>query len=77
MKTLLHEHSLIEIQQGRFSAARRLRQQALAQAPGQASKPGSTDWWVVLSALEDAETGKDAQARRYESNVSERLLDPQ
>ncbi len=71
----LHEHSLIEIQRGRFHAAERLRQQALAQTSGQASKPGSTDWWVALSALEDAEAGKDAQARRYESNVSERLLD--
>jgi len=27
-------------------------------------------WWVVLSALEDAEAGKDVQARRYESEAS-------
>jgi DNA-binding winged helix-turn-helix (wHTH) protein len=67
----LHEHSLIEIQQGRFHAAERLRRQAL----GPTSKAGSDDWWVVLSALENAEVAKDAQARRYESEAARRKLD--
>jgi DNA-binding winged helix-turn-helix (wHTH) protein/Flp pilus assembly protein TadD len=54
----LHEHSLIEIQQGRFHSAERLRLQAL----GRTSKASNADWWMVLSALEDAEVGKDVQA---------------
>ena len=62
----LYEHSLIEIQQGRFHSAERLRQQA----SGPTSKASTADWWVILSALEDAEVGKDAQARRYESQGS-------
>jgi len=45
----LHEHSLIEIQQGRFHSAERLRLQAL----GRTSKASNADWWVVLAALED------------------------
>jgi eukaryotic-like serine/threonine-protein kinase len=65
----LHEHSLIEIQQGRFHSAERLRLQAL----GPASKASA--WWVVLSALEDAEVGKDGQARRCESEVAANNLD--
>jgi tetratricopeptide (TPR) repeat protein len=67
----LHEHSLIEIQQGRFNSAERLRLQAL----GPTSKAGNADWWVVLSALEDAEVGKDVQARRYESKAAGSPLD--
>jgi len=67
----LHEHSLIEIQQGRFHSAERLRLQAL----GRTSKASNADWWVVLSALEDAETGKDVQARRYESKAAGSPLD--
>jgi eukaryotic-like serine/threonine-protein kinase len=67
----LHEHSLIEIQQGRFHSAERLRLQAL----GRTSKASNADWWVVLSALEDAEVGKDVQARRYESKEAGRPLD--
>jgi eukaryotic-like serine/threonine-protein kinase len=67
----LHEHSLIEIQQGRFHSAEQLRLQAL----GPASKTSNDDWWVVLSALEDAETGKDVQARRYESEAARSKLD--
>ena len=66
----LHEHSLIEIQQGRFHSAERLRQQALG-----ASKAGNDDWWVVLAALENAEVGKDVEARRSESKAAERPLD--
>ena len=67
----LHEHSLIEIQQGLFHSAERLRLQAL----GRTSKAGDADWWVVLSALEDAEVGKDVQARRYESKAAGSPLD--
>jgi len=39
----LREHSLIEIQQGRFHSADRLRRQAL----GRTSKASNADWWVV------------------------------
>jgi DNA-binding winged helix-turn-helix (wHTH) protein len=67
----LREHSLIEIQQGRFHSADRLRLQAL----GRTSKASNADWWVVLSALEDAEAGKDVQARRYESEAARSKLD--
>ena len=67
----LHEHSLIEIQQGRFHSAERLRLQAL----GRTSKARNADWWVVLSALEDAEVGNDVQARRYESKAAGSPLD--
>jgi eukaryotic-like serine/threonine-protein kinase len=67
----LHEHSLIEIQQGRFHSAERLRLQAL----GRTSKASNADWWVVLSALEDAEVGKDVQARRYVSKAAGSPLD--
>jgi hypothetical protein len=62
---------LIEIQQGRFHSAERLRLQAL----GRTSKASNADWWVVLSALEDAEVGKDVQARRYESKAAGSPLD--
>jgi len=67
----LHEHSLIEIQQGRFHSAERLRLQAL----GRTSKATNADWWVILSALEDAEVGEDVQARRYESKEAGSPLD--
>jgi DNA-binding winged helix-turn-helix (wHTH) protein len=67
----LHEHSLIEIQRGRFQSAERLRLQAV----GRTSKASNADWWVVLSALEDAEVGKDMQARRYESEAAGIPLD--
>jgi DNA-binding winged helix-turn-helix (wHTH) protein len=67
----LHEHSLIEIQQGRFHSAERLRLQDL----GDTSKASYPDWWVLLSALEDAEVGKDVQARRLESKITGSPLD--
>jgi len=67
----LHEHSLIEIQQGRFHSAERLRLQAL----GRTSKASNADWWVVFSALEDAEVGEDVQARRCESKEAGSPLD--
>jgi eukaryotic-like serine/threonine-protein kinase len=70
-EAFLHEHSLIEIQQGRFHSAERLRLQGLAPT----SKSSYADFWVVLSALEDAEVGKDAQARRYESEAAARPLE--
>jgi hypothetical protein len=72
-EAFLHEHSLIEIQQGRFHSAERLRQQAW----GRTSMAGNADWWVILSALEDAEVGKDAQARRYERDAAGSPLDRQ
>ncbi|HXM66164.1 MAG TPA: protein kinase [Candidatus Acidoferrum sp.] len=67
----LYEHSLIEIQQGRFRSAERLRLQAL----GRTSKASNADWWVVFSALEDAEVGNDVQARRYEGKAAGSPLD--
>jgi eukaryotic-like serine/threonine-protein kinase len=67
----LHEHSLLEVQQGRFHSAEHLRVQAV----GPTSKAGADDWWVVLTALEDAEVGKDVQARRYESEAAQRKLE--
>ncbi len=70
-EAFLHEHSLIEIQQGRFHSAERLRMQGLERT----SKASYADFWVVLSALEDAEVGKDVQARRYESEATGRPLE--
>ena len=67
----LYEHSLIEIQQGHFHSAERLRLQAF----GPTSKASNADWWAILSALEDAEVGKDAQARGYESKAPASPLD--
>jgi DNA-binding winged helix-turn-helix (wHTH) protein len=67
----LYEHALIETQEGRFHSAERLRLQAL----GPTSKVGNADWWLVLSALQDAEVGKDVQARRYESKAAGSSLD--
>src|SRR5580692_7102725 len=67
----LREHSLIEIQQGRFHSAELLRLQALEQT----SQASNADWWVVLSALEDAEVGKDVQARGHESKSAASPLD--
>jgi eukaryotic-like serine/threonine-protein kinase len=67
----LHEHSLIEVQQGRFHSAECLRLEALERT----SKPSNGDWWLVLSALEDAEVGNDVQARRYESKAAGSPLD--
>jgi tetratricopeptide (TPR) repeat protein len=66
----LLNHALIEIQQGRFRSAERLRLQAF----GPTSKTKDI-WWPVRSALENAEVGRDAQARRYESKVDRSKLD--
>jgi eukaryotic-like serine/threonine-protein kinase len=67
----LYEHSLIDIQQGRFHSAERLRLEAL----GRTSKAGNADWWVILSALENAEVGMDVQARGFESKAAGSPLD--
>ena len=67
----LHEHSLIEVQRGHLQSAERLRLQAL----GPNSKIDSSDWWTTLSAIEDAEVGKDADARRLESKEAGSALD--
>jgi DNA-binding winged helix-turn-helix (wHTH) protein/Flp pilus assembly protein TadD len=67
----LDEHALIEIQQGRFHSAERLRQQA----SGGTSEASNAGWLVILSALEDVEVGKDAQARGYESKAVASPLD--
>jgi serine/threonine protein kinase len=66
----LYEHSLIEIQQGRFRSAARLR----LQASEAASKNSDAAWWEIFSALEDAEVGKDMQLRRYKVEVAETPL---
>jgi hypothetical protein len=42
---------------------------------GPASKAGNADSWAIPSALEDAEVGKDVEARRYESNAAGSPLD--
>src|SRR6202012_3163502 len=70
-EAFLNEHSLIDVQQGRFNSAERLR----LTASGLPSKGGKDDWWVVLSALEAAEVGKDVQARRYEAKAAGLKLD--
>src|SRR5271154_3253919 len=67
----LYEHSLIEIQRGRFHSAERLRLQTL----GPTWKASNGDWLGILSALEDAEVGKDVQAQRYESKAAGSPLD--
>ena len=66
-----YENALIEIQQGRFDSAERLRLQAL----GPTAKASNADSWVIPAALEDAEVGKDVQARRYESQAAGSPLD--
>jgi DNA-binding winged helix-turn-helix (wHTH) protein len=70
-EAFLHEHSLIEIQQGRFRSAERLRQQAVEGT----SAANTDDWWVVLSALENAEVGREAEARHDEGEAARRKLD--
>jgi len=67
----LYEHALIEIQRGRFQSAERLRLQAL----GPTTKASNADSWAIPAALEDAEVGKDTQARRYESKAAASPLD--
>jgi len=72
----LHEHALIEIQHGRFRSAERLRLQAVGPTSvAPTSKTSNADAWVVPAALEEAEVGKDARARRYESQAAASPLD--
>jgi len=68
-KALLN-HASVEIQQGRFRSAERLRLQAF----GLPSKD-TENFWPVISALENAEVGRVVQARRYESEADKRKLD--
>jgi hypothetical protein len=67
----LKEHALIEIQQGRFHSAETLRLQVLGPTP----KASDADLSGILSALEDAEAGKDLEARRDESKAAASPLD--
>jgi eukaryotic-like serine/threonine-protein kinase len=67
----LYEHSLIEIQQGHFHSAERLR----LQASESASNTDKAGWWNILSALEGAEVGNDMQVRRYEGEAPGTPLD--
>jgi Flp pilus assembly protein TadD len=67
----LLQHARIEIHQGRFHSAKRLRLQASAHA----SKARKADWWVVWSPLEDAEVGMDVQARQKASKIDQSKLD--
>ena len=70
-KYVLLDHALIEIQQGRFRSAERLRLQAF----GLPSQAIDFDWAVPRAALENAEVGRVVQARRYESEAYSSKLD--
>jgi len=65
----LLNHALIEIQQGRFRSAERLRLQSF----GLPSKTNDI-FWPVGSAVENAAVGRDVQARRDESKVDRSKL---
>jgi tetratricopeptide (TPR) repeat protein len=67
----LHEHALIEVQLGRFHSAARLRLEAARASP----QDPNAGWWVLLSALENAEIGNGAQAQRAASRVAQGELD--
>jgi serine/threonine protein kinase/tetratricopeptide (TPR) repeat protein len=67
----LLNHAVIETQQGRFRSAERLRLQAFG-IPSQTSDFYS---WVIRSALENAEVGRDVQVRRFESKADISELD--
>ncbi len=64
-RDVLLNHAWIETQQGRFRSAERLRLQAFG-APSQIT---DIYWQVIRSALENAEVGRDVQARRFESKA--------
>jgi len=70
-RDVLLNHALIEIQQGRFRSAEGLRLQAF----GDPSKTTNIYWWVIRPALENAEVGRDMQARRFESKADRTKLD--
>jgi len=63
-------HAIIETQQGRLRSAEQLRLQSF----GLTSKTTDIYWWVIRSALENAEVGRDVQARRYESKADRSKL---
>jgi eukaryotic-like serine/threonine-protein kinase len=65
-KDFLYEHSLVEIQQGRFLSAKHLR----LLASGPASQTADAEWWKVVSFLEDAEVGKGLLVQRYRGEVA-------
>jgi len=69
-RDVLLNHAWIETQQGRLRSAERLRLQAF----GLPSK--ATDiYWPARSALENAEVGRDVQARGYESEAERSKLE--
>jgi eukaryotic-like serine/threonine-protein kinase len=67
---VLLSHALIEIQQGRFHSAEQLRLQAFG-LPSTAIDI----YWPFRSAVENAEVGRDVQARRYENEADRSKLD--
>src|SRR5216683_7360846 len=69
-REVLLNHALIETQQGHFRSAERLRLQAF----GLPSKATDINWPVPRLALENAEVGRDVQARRYESKADRSKL---
>jgi eukaryotic-like serine/threonine-protein kinase len=73
-RDVLLNHALIETQQGRFRFAEQLRLQAF----GLPSKATDIYWpvhsWPVYWALENAEVGRDVQARRYKSTADRSKL---
>ena len=69
-REVLLNHALIETQQGHFRSAERLRLQAF----GLPSKATDIYWAVPRAALENAEAGRDVQARRYESKADRSKL---
>jgi eukaryotic-like serine/threonine-protein kinase len=70
-REFLLDHALIETQQGRFRSAEWLRLQAF----GLPSKATNIYWPVPRSVLENAEVGRDVQARRIESKADRGKLD--
>jgi tetratricopeptide (TPR) repeat protein len=69
-RDVLLTHAIIETQQGRFRSAERLRLQAF----GIPLETTDIYLWVIPSALENAEVGRDVQARRYESKADSSKL---
>jgi tetratricopeptide (TPR) repeat protein len=69
-RDVLLTHAIIETQQGRFRSAERLRLQAF----GIPLETTDIYLWVIRSALENAEVGRDVQARRYESKADSSKL---
>jgi tetratricopeptide (TPR) repeat protein len=70
-RDVLLNHAIIETQQGRFRSAERLRLQAFELL----SKATNIYWPVPRLGLENAEVGRDVQARRYESKADRSKLD--